>query len=123
MIICKRLLSVDDDPAILRMIGQLAKDLGFMVQCISRSDLFPKVYHELDPTVVTLDLSMPAVDGIELLLWLADNRFSGHVIIISGWDTRYLPMAEELGRQRGMIKITQLAKPFLMDALRVALLA
>jgi DNA-binding response OmpR family regulator len=119
----RRLLSVDDDPAILALIGHVAKDLGFAVEGISDSHLFRETYYRFNPTVITLDIFMPTVDGIELILWLAEIGSTAHVVIISGANTRYLPMAEEIARERGTVKISQLAKPFGIDSLRAALVA
>jgi DNA-binding response OmpR family regulator len=118
----RRLLSVDDDPAILRLIGRVAGDLGFSVESLNKSDLFRETYLRFEPTVVTLDIFMPDVDGIELVLWLAEIASPAHVILTSGSDLTYLAMAKELGRQRGAIRISQLAKPFNIASLREALL-
>jgi DNA-binding response OmpR family regulator len=123
MAIERRLLSVDDDPAILRLIARIATDLDFSVESIAQGELFRDAYQRFTPTVVTLDIFMPGVDGIELLLWLAQIKSSAHVIVTSGAELRYLPMANEIGRQHGSLKLSQLSKPFDIVTLRSTLLA
>jgi CheY-like chemotaxis protein len=123
VVLAKRLLAVDDDLAVLKLVVQVAEDLGFTVEAISRSELFREAYERFQPTVITLDIFMPEVDGIELIQWLADIRCPSHIIITSDTDTSYLRALYELGRQRGPLRISQLVKPFRVEKLREALLA
>lgn len=113
-----RLLSVDDDPAILTLIGKVAHDLGYSVEALTSSNSFMTTYVRVKPHVITLDIFMPDKDGIELIRWLADIGSMARVIIISGSDTKYAMMAEELGSWSGSLKISRLGKPFGIASLR-----
>jgi DNA-binding NtrC family response regulator len=119
----RRLLAVDDDAAILRLIDRVATDLGFAVESLAKSDLFRETYLRFQPTVVVVDIFMPDVDGIELMLWLAEIGSPAHVIVTSGSNPSYIAMATELSYQRGALRTSQLAKPFAIARLREALLA
>mgnify|MGYP001818234729 FL=1 len=54
---------------------------------------------------------MPGMDGIEVIRQLADDGFSGGIILVSGVDKRVLKTAESLAEARGLNVIGSLCKP------------
>jgi DNA-binding response OmpR family regulator len=66
-----RLLIVDDEPDIARLIEVPARALGFEVLSINDTDQFEKALQQIKPTIVFLDISMPGRDGMELIGHLA----------------------------------------------------
>ncbi len=117
----KRLLSVDDDPAVLALIGKVALDLGFSVEAVTNSSSFMPTYLQQKPDVITLDIFMPGTDGVELIRWLAEIGSQARIIIVSGSDIRYSLMAKQLGSWNGALQISSLRKPFTITDLRAAL--
>lgn len=119
----KRLLAVDDDPGILAIIRDVATELGFEVETLTKSTSFMTTYVRMKPDVVTLDVVMPNMDGIELIRWLSDIGCEAGVIILSGGNTVYVEHGQKLATARGTLRTSVLAKPFRVADLRSALLA
>jgi len=119
----KRLLSVDDDAGVLAIIRKVAVELGFEVETISNSTRFMTAYVRIKPDVITLDLMMPDMDGIELVRWLGDVGCTAGVIILSGGHTMFVNLAQKLASTRGSLHTSVLRKPFSIAELRAALTA
>lgn len=119
----QRLLSVDDDPGMLSLIRRVASDLGFEVDIVSHGRSFMTAYAHNKPDVITLDLYMPDVDGIELIRWLGDVGCTARVILMSGAAAHYSRMAQRLGQDGSKLCVTCLSKPFAVAELRRALTA
>lgn len=61
-----KLLVVDDDPAILKLIEQLLKPWGFRLQLLSDPEHFWETLEQFMPDLVILDLEMPQISGLVL---------------------------------------------------------
>lgn len=107
-----RLLIIDDEPGITRVIEAVAQKLGFDVRAIHHSDQFEKALGQIDPTVVLLDIAMPERDGLELIGVLAAKSYAGKVVVMSGSDPRYIQMSSVIGKTRGLQIAGTLPKPF-----------
>src|SRR5262245_14321672 len=93
----RRLLSIDDDEDILDIIKHTADGLGFEVDVVPHAGMFMKAYVQRRPDVITLDIIMPDMDGIELIRWLGDIGCTARVVLISGASLAYSKMATRLG--------------------------
>ena len=67
--------------------------------------------------MIILDLGMPETDGIEMLRFLADERVTARILIISGFDDKILDAANRLGSARGLNMAGVLRKPVLIEEL------
>ena len=65
-----------------------------------------------DTSVVVLDLMMPHVDGIQVLRYLSEQRYSSGVILISGYDRKVLKVAAQLAASLGLDVRASIQKPF-----------
>jgi two-component system OmpR family response regulator len=110
----RRLLIVDDESEITRVIEIAARTLGFEVMAINDTEQFEKALATLSPTIVLLDVSMPGRDGLELIAHLAAANYSGKVAVMSGTDPRYIQMSSTIARTRGLQIAGTLPKPFRM---------
>lgn len=119
----KRLLCVDDDASVLAVIQQVGTELGFEVEALASSTRFVETYMRVKPHVITLDIIMPDMDGIEIIQWLGDIESTSRVIILSGGGTTYTRYAKTLADAKGSLWATILAKPFRVADLRSALIA
>ena len=113
-----RLLIVDDEPDITRIIEITARKLGFEVMSIHDSNRFEQDLEQLRPTIIFLDITMPDRDGLELIGHLAARNYAGQVVVMSGKDERYIQMSSAIGRTRGLSVAGTLTKPFRKDALQ-----
>lgn len=74
-----------------------------------------------EPDAIALDLSLPGVDGVELLRFLATARCRAKILIISGFDARVLETSGRLGEARGLNIAGTLMKPVRAEHLRAAI--
>jgi CheY-like chemotaxis protein len=66
---------------------------------------------ESPPEVILLDLRMPVMGGTEMLSRLADRKYHGAVIFVSGVDRDTLSAVEKLARESNVRLIGSLPKP------------
>jgi two-component system, chemotaxis family, chemotaxis protein CheY len=115
-----RLLIIDDDATQRRLISIAAKQAGHAVT-LARScaeALRELRDHRFD--CITLDLMLGDGDGVEVLQVIADAKFAGSVIVISGTDAGRRAAARSYGRSLG-IDLQSLPKPVDFAALRICL--
>lgn len=107
--------AVDDDPFFLQFIQDKFEEVGVLdihlfedpskglehlAHCNESNDL------------VLVDLQMPEIDGIAFLKRLGDLSYKGQVIVISGFESKVLQLAESIAKQRELAILGQLTKPF-----------
>jgi response regulator of citrate/malate metabolism len=113
-----RILITEDDPMVSFIIGRLVNSLGdFLLvgQAQNGREALDQIRaHKVD--LVLLDLSMPEVDGKEVMLELRNNDMDSDVIIItSSYKKSDAVEALRLGAWDYIVK------PFSYDRLRVSL--
>jgi DNA-binding NtrC family response regulator len=107
-----RLLIVDDETGITRLIEATARELAFEVMSINDTDQFEKALQQFKPTIIFLDIAMPGRDGMELIGHLAAGNYPGKVVVMSGSDPRYIQMSSTIAKTRGLVVAGTLPKPF-----------
>jgi len=113
-----RLLIVDDEPGIVRLIKRIGEGSGFEVVATEDPRAFQKAARSWRPTLIIMDLKMPGVDGIQLLRDLAADKCAAQVVLASGEDCKVLETALQLGRERGLRMRGMLQKPIHVETLR-----
>ncbi|MGV3741870.1 MAG: EAL domain-containing response regulator [Burkholderiaceae bacterium] len=122
MLETKRLLILDDDQDVAKIISLVAGKLGFSVaQCTEAEQFFEYVEH-WKPSYIALDLVMPDMDGIEVLRRLAGKEMSAQIILTSGIGTKVLEAARQSAKNYGLSIVGILPKPFRASMLRDMLL-
>jgi len=114
-----RVLIVDDEPAIRRVVATNLGHHGFHVATASTGREALQVYWRLRPDVVLLDLGLPDLDGLEIVRTIR-SQASTPIVVLSARDAeRNKVAALDLGAD------DYLTKPFGVDELlarvRVAL--
>ena len=81
-------LIIDDDTAAAAAMAALLRREGHQVACACNATQALNHLHQQEPHLVLLDLSMPRVDGLELLDALKDDpRFEDlRIAVFSGRD-------------------------------------
>ncbi len=113
-----RLLVVDDEIEFGRYIATVAEGLGYAVEITDHGRDFKLAYEREEPDAVLIDMVMPDIDGIELVTWLGQKKSTVHLLIASGFNPKYVEMAEILGAQKSFKSITKLQKPLRAATLR-----
>jgi len=80
----KRLLLVDDEPGILKVLGIALADRGYRVLTAESGEEALRTFREADPAVILTDIKMPGMDGIELLKRIKKESPDTEVIMITG---------------------------------------
>jgi two-component system chemotaxis response regulator CheY len=115
-----QLLVVDDDATQRSLIAVAAKQAGHEVTVApSVSEAISKL-RAARFDCVTLDLVLEDGDGIDVLREMAEAKFAGSVIVISGMDAPRRSAARSFARSVG-IELQSLPKPLDLAALRISL--
>ncbi len=106
-----RVLIVDDDQRICRIIKRVADDLDIDSMTTDKPALFMSAYLGYEPNLILMDLQMPRLDGVELLRFLAQNDCAAAIILVSGMDKSVIETTTNLGKTLGLHMAGSLNKP------------
>jgi len=115
------LIVVDDEQDMAEFISNVAKNLGFDVEIATSAREFQDLYRSTSPTAVVLDIVIPEMDGNEILEWMAPQDKFTPVILISGFDGKYIKAVKAVGRASGATIVGSLVKPIRADELETKL--
>lgn len=119
----KRILVVDDHLDFANFVRRVAEKEGFVAELVDTAEAFRKVYAEVQPAIICLDIVMPEEDGIELIQWLTGQQCKAAIYIITGHNPSYARAALEIGRSQGLNIAGVLQKPVSLLTLRDVLSA
>ncbi len=80
----RRLLLVDDEPGIRRVLSLALADAGWQVLCAENGEEALALFREHRPPIVLTDIKMPEMDGIELLRAIKAESPETEVIMFTG---------------------------------------
>jgi len=105
------LLTIDDEPVIRHAIAGMAARSGF--DCIEAASK-PDIVRALDraPDVILLDLTMPDMDGHEVMWEMHRRRSRASIILSSGYLDEVIQVAELYARKAGLNYLCRLDKPY-----------
>lgn len=102
-----RILIVEDNRKLADGLKRLLAENGYAVDCVGNGDMALSAVHALNYDLVVLDLSLPEMDGLEVLREMRSGRIAVPVLILTargGLDDRIRGL--DLGAD------DYLAKPF-----------
>ncbi|MFZ2451567.1 MAG: sigma-54 dependent transcriptional regulator [Methylovulum miyakonense] len=80
-----RLLVVDDEPDIRRLVSEILEDEGYEVAMAEDAETARQLKSKTNPNLILLDIWMPDTDGITLLKeWVAEDSLNCPVVMMSG---------------------------------------
>ena|SRR5947209_3276480 len=106
----KRILVVDDDPAILAFVAVMLEDAGYTVVTTDKGEYVEKLHDSGLPDLIVLDVLLSGKDGREIAKKLKRNEETKHIPILM---LSAHPSAEQTALASGADDF--LAKPFEMD--------
>ncbi|GAB4212280.1 MAG: hypothetical protein Fur007_04250 [Rhodoferax sp.] len=113
-------LIVDDDPFSRDLLSDQLNSLGIdTVHTAPSGAAAVQVLAQLRmaPHLIISDVFMPDMDGIELMDQLAQRRYTGAVILLTGVDLELLAIARDLARANGIRLLGSFPKPLPGDKL------
>jgi len=117
----QRLLILDDDPMISKTIVMIADSIGFESRSTTDPTEFFRLLASWQPSHIALDLVMPKMDGVQVMVKLAEQACRARIIITSGMSSRVLDAAGRSAAEHGLVIAGILSKPFTPTALRALL--
>jgi EAL domain-containing protein (putative c-di-GMP-specific phosphodiesterase class I) len=114
----RRILILDDDAAVGQTIQWLAEGFGFKAAFVTHAEAFFLKLGQMNPDIITIDLVMPDLDGVEIMRLLAERDCRAKIIISSGMGTRVLDAAQRSAREHGLNILGTISKPISKEALR-----
>lgn len=118
-----RLLAVDDDTATAELIVRVAERCGYEAFATSDSRGVINLTEALKPDILAVDIQMPNIDAMGLFALLADAKFGGRILIISGQSPSRLEAAHQRAVNLGLEVPHVLQKPLDFGMLRTMLAA
>jgi EAL domain-containing protein (putative c-di-GMP-specific phosphodiesterase class I) len=115
----RRILILDDDAAVGQTIQWIAESLGFEAEFVTRPEEFFQRLDRMFPDIITIDLAMPELDGVEIMRLLAERKSRAKIVISSGMGTRVLDAAQRSASEHGLSIAGVISKPISKEALRV----
>jgi EAL domain-containing protein (putative c-di-GMP-specific phosphodiesterase class I) len=112
------MLILDDDEAVGQTIQWIAESIGFEAEFVTLPMDFFRRLGLVSPHVITIDLVMPQLDGVEVMRILAEQNCRAKIVISSGMDTRVLDAAQRSAAQHGLDILGVLPKPISKESLR-----
>ncbi len=116
-----RLLVFDDDPMIVQLVADVAGQSGWSVETATREAEFRTRFAAGSPDAIMLDLQLGASDGIQQLQFLHRHGYTGVVALMSGFDTRVLAAAQQVGQSLGIRIAAVMEKPARVARIRAVL--
>ena len=107
-----RIMLIEDDPSITRMVRDGLEYQGFTVECVSNGDSALAAIRSFCPDLIILDLMLPGLDGFEICRALNESPSSAPIIVLSARsDCSDKVQALRLGAD------DYVTKPFMFDEL------
>ncbi len=80
----KRLMVVDDSPVLELEMRCLLEDSGFeIVACCQNGEEAIAQYDKVHPDVVTMDIVMPGIDGLETAQVILEDHPEANIVMVS----------------------------------------
>ena len=109
-----KILVLDDEPFMLKLIEHILVDLGYapVLICDNGQTALELIAGSVEPpNLILLDINMPQMDGLAFVRHLVELHFSGSVILVSGEDERMQQAAEKLAKAHNISVLGHLHKP------------
>ena len=117
-----RLLAVEDDPDCSDLILRTALKSGYTGLAAADALSLHQTIRNWRPDVITLDLCLPNIDGMEVIALIKEAGFAGHLIIISGQPEWIRDLTRNVASESGLNVPAQMSKPVNLRALHELLI-
>jgi CheY-like chemotaxis protein len=108
----ERLLIIDDEVGLTKVVGLVARQLGMEFRAINTSLAATEVFIDYQPDIVIIDMVMPDKDGIDVLDEIMLTGIPARIVVTTGHCKAYLRLAEGVAKFHGDEQVHFLKKPF-----------
>ena len=113
-----RLLAVEDDADCSDLIVRTAARCGYETRAAPDAERLRETIREWQPHVITLDLCLPNIDGMEVITLIKQSAFTGALIIISGQQDWIREFTSKVAIESGLNVPAHMSKPVDFPRLR-----
>jgi len=114
---------LDDDVLVRRSISHLLNGGGYELHAFSEPAPMLDTLKQTCPDIIVLDLALGRFDAIDVMRQLAERKFAGKILLISGRDEATLGEVQRIGERQGLWMLPSLRKPFRGSELKSRLIA
>ena len=119
-----RVVIADDSPVVLELLRAVFADTSeiTIVGCASDGNMALKLTKELKPDLVTLDVYMPHMDGIELLEAIRKEKLipdTPVIMLTNESDSDRIEKAKSLGIKGYIVKATKVPSEVVEEVLKI----
>ena len=108
----KKLLIIDDQAGITKVVGLIARQLGLEFKALNSSLTATEEFIEYRPDILMLDMIMPEKDGIDVLNEILLTGIPARIVLTSGYSDAYLRLGEGVAKFHESGQVSVLKKPF-----------
>ena len=109
---------VDDDLQMLKLYGSMASAIDLPYKCYNKaSEYLADIPAQDGCSLLVLDLSMPDIDGFEVIKQFKTLKNPPSLILVSGYDEQLIDSAIRLAKFYGFRTVESITKPFDIDSL------
>ncbi len=116
--VASTVLVLDDNAAFVRAVKAAATQLGLAVTATDDPDVFVAELARPEVSAAIVDCVVGDRNGLGILSEIGEQRSDLPVLVVSGYGDAMLSQAEQIARIRNLTRLSTLAKPFGLDALR-----
>jgi CheY-like chemotaxis protein len=107
-----KILVVDDETRISNILKRIIEKMGCEARCIEEGSQVVSTLMAYEADVIFLDLVMPGIDGVEVILGLAQTECKSKIVLMSGLDKRTLSAVREEAKKHELEVVDAITKPF-----------
>ena len=111
-------LVLDDNAAFVRVVQAAAAQSGYTAVATDDPDAFVAELSRPEVVAAIVDCVVGDRNGLGILSAIGEQRADLPVLVVSGYGETMLSQAEQIARMRNLSRLSTLAKPFGLDALR-----
>lgn len=114
------IIIIDDEVQIAELLAEVGEMSGYSTKTYTEARKFLKetVNNDQQNKVIFLDLSMPDVDGIEVITALGKRQCKAEIFLMSGFDKELLNSAKHIALEYDLNIIETLNKPMDINYIR-----
>ena len=100
---------IDDEVQFAEMLAEVCEMAGYETLIFTEARKFLDLQKDTD--IIFLDLTMPDVDGIEVITELGKRQSKTVIVLMSGFEQELLEISQRLAQGYGLTVIDTISKP------------